>query len=142
MTAWSCAAGQCRMALLATAHVRRVRGEDDCDARNLPAPKQSECTRETFEWMVPPPRCGSPDCTREYPTGDFLVFLPYLELEEGQEVVDRIEAGESAVVVLQDVVGSQDYRERQFTVNFDPSHPPVSDPSALTPEDCHSIPPP
>jgi hypothetical protein len=140
---WACGGNVCQMALLATAHMLRVKGEDDCDARELPAPKPSECLPETVGFDdIDPPRCQGPSCDEEYLTGPFTVTIPYLDLDQGEDVVDRVSKGENVVQVVQEVVGPQRDPKRAFTVAFDPSYEQFNDPDALTGADCHEIPPP
>ena len=140
---WACSGGVCQMALLATAHMLRVKGEDDCDARELPAPKSSECLPETVGFDdIDPPQCQGSSCDEEYPTGPFTVMIPYLDLDQGEQVVARVGKGENVVRVVQDVVGPQRDAERMFTVEFDPSYGQSNDAMALAGPDCHEIPPP
>lgn len=71
--------------------------------------------------------------------GTFLVTIPYLELEQGQRVLDRLEAGDDPHTVLSEEVGVQNYPEWQFTMQFDPSFPAVTTHAQLTAADCHTI---
>lgn len=132
-TVYRCSAGQCQMVMLVTAHAYTVDGEENCDARDLVDPPKGECSLESFEFNV-----SLPTINGEKSTGDFLVSVPYLELEQGQNVVDRLAAGENAGVVVQEEVGTQNYPGRQFNLNFDPAHPP-RDATSLTAADCKPI---
>jgi hypothetical protein len=139
---WVCLAGQCEMVLLATAHVLKASGQDDCDARDLPDPPSSQCTVERFEFTLSPPCCIDEGSGPEYLNGDVRVTVPYLDLDQGQRVVDRINQGESPSTVIEQEVGRQNYPSRQFIVNFDPGHPEVQTHDELGPETCHDIPAP
>ncbi len=132
-TVYRCAAGQCQMVMLLTAHVYTIDGEEGCDARDLVDPPEGECTSESFEFNV-----SVPTINGEKSTGDFAVSIPYLELEQGQNLVDRLAAGEDASTVVQEEVGSQNYPGRQFALNFDPAHP-SRDFASLTDADCKPI---
>ncbi len=128
---YQCAAGQCQMTLLATAHAKRVDTEVGCDARDLVNPPDGQCTTESLAFNV-----SVPDFAGEPAEGDFVVTIPYLELEEGQKVIDRIDAGENPATVIQEEVGPKTYPQRQFAVNFSTTHPTTP---ALTDADCHPI---
>jgi len=142
-SSWSCIGNQCQMVVLASGHARRVGGEEDCDARDLPDPPSGECIERSFPFMLSPPCCTTDAAgNNQYVTGDFQVIVPFLDLDQADEVVSRIKAGESPSVVVSDVVGNQNIPERQFVVNFDPSHPAVASSDDLGPGDCHSIPAP
>ncbi|HEY5955523.1 MAG TPA: hypothetical protein VIV60_03175 [Polyangiaceae bacterium] len=134
-----CAGNQCMMTLLAYGHALRVPGEQNCDANELPAPDSSECTNETFDFTLEPPGCGNAGCDQQVPKGAFNVSVPYLDQQQGQDLLTRLNRGESLVDAARTVVGTQSYPSRQFVVNFDPSNPAVSGADALTDEDCHEI---
>lgn len=137
-SAWVCSGAACEMTLLASAHVKRV-GGDDCDARDLPDPPASECTPQTFDFMMTPPCCTDNGAGNEFRTGPFRVTVPYLDLDQGNAVVARINAGESPSQVITEEIGLQSYESRQFLVNFDPTNPVVDSHDALGPETCHAI---
>jgi hypothetical protein len=134
---WSCVGEQCQMQLLLTAHVRRVGGQEDCDARQLPAPPASECTQKIFNFdAVPPPAAQD----GSYRAGPFLVTVPYLDFDQGNNVVSRLNNGEAPQVVIPEVVGAQNFPQRQFLVTFDPAAPPTTvKASELTADTCHPI---
>lgn len=132
-TVYRCGGGQCQMVMLVTAHAYTIDGEEGCDARDLVDPPEGECTSESFEFNV-----GLPTINGEKSTGNFSVSIPYLELEQGQNLVDRLAAGENPSLVVQEEVGAQNYPERQFVLNFDPAHP-VRDAASLTSADCKPI---
>lgn len=133
-TAYQCAGGQCQMVLLATARAHKVDTEEGCDARNLVSPPEGECRNETLDFNVRVPVLNGQPAS-----GEFLVTVPYLELEEGQRLSDRLEAGEDPATVIQEEVGAQNYPSRQFVLRFDPDAAPVTDHSSLAGDDCHTI---
>jgi hypothetical protein len=140
--AWRCQGDACYMALLITGHVTRIDAEKRCDARDLPDPPKSECKNEVFEYMIDPPCCMGEGDEAGYVADTFVVTVPYLTLEEGEEVIGRINDGEPVTEAAAGVVGNQSYPARQFTVNFDPSHPVISSHDALGEDTCHHIPAP
>ncbi len=133
-TMYQCAGNQCQMVMLATAHATRDPDEQGCDARDMADPPADECSTESFLFNV-----AVPTINGEAQSGTFAVTIPYLELEEGQRVIDRIEAGDNPNQVIQEEVGQQDYPQRQFTMNFDPSHEPVADHASIPESGCHQI---
>jgi hypothetical protein len=66
------------------------------------------------------------------------VSAPFMDLEQAQQVEQRVNAGESPIQVLNEVVGPPP-ADRQWTVNLDASHPAVTDATALNGSDCHPI---
>ena len=134
----------CQMVLLIMGEVNRVKGEKDCDARDLPDPPKSECKKEVFEFMIDPPCCLDPngDDVNDYVAGDMVITVPYLTFEDGKEAGERFDAEESAFDIAMDVVGIQNYPERRFTFNFDPDNPVLTSPDELDSGDCHHIPAP
>lgn len=134
--AWQCALGQCNMMLLATSHATRIDSEDKCDGRDLADPPTDECTPETFDFNVTLPTSSD----GAVKTGDFLITIPYLELEQADRIVTRLDAGEPTSLVLQEEAGDQNYPSRQFVVNFDTTHAPVESHDAIAESDCHNIP--
>lgn len=133
-TVYSCVAGQCQMTMLATAHAHKVQSEQGCDARDLVDPPEGECTTETFQFDV-----SLPEFDGEPATGDFRVTIPYLELEEGQTVIERIDSGEDPATVIREEIGTETFPERQFTLNFDAAHVPLQDHGELMADDCHTM---
>lgn len=133
-TMYQCVGDQCQMVMLATAHATRDPDEVGCDARDMADPPADECTTESFLFDVTVPTIND-----EAKSGDFLVTIPYLELDEGQQVIDRIEAGEDPNLVIEEEVGEQEYPQRQFNLNFDPSHEPVADHASIPESGCHRI---
>ena len=75
----------------------------------------------------------------DFVTGPFTVNIPYLDIDQGEEVTARIDAGENLSVVLSEVIGVQNYPQRQFTVDFDLDHPLPADAGDLSGGDCHPI---
>lgn len=130
-TAWQCVGDQCNMVMLATAVAHKVPTESGCDANQLIDPPPGECTNTTIQFNATVPNLNG-----NAQSGNFLVSIPYLELEQGQRVVDRIQAGENAGQVLREEVGTQNYPSRQFQLNFDPAH---TTPGALSETDCTPI---
>lgn len=133
---WQCALGQCNMMLLATTHATRIDSEDKCDGRDLADPPSDECTPETFDFNVSLPSASD----GVVKTGDFLITIPYLELEQADRISSRLDAGEPASLVLQEEAGDQNFPSRQFPVNFDATHAPVEHHDAIADSDCHNIP--
>lgn len=121
--------------LVATAHATRVDGEKKCDARDLADPPASECTPQIFDFNV-----SLPNIDGEVTTGDYLVTIPYLTLEEADRMVERLEANEPTAQVIQEEAGSQNYPSRQFVVNFDGTRAEVITHDEISSEDCHDIP--
>jgi hypothetical protein len=132
-----CSGAACQMQLLLTAHLKKVAGQADCDARDLANPPASECTPQQFNFDT----MAFPKSIDNTPmAGVFLVKVPYLDYEQGNRLVSRLKKGESPDVVIQDVVGVQDYPQRQFQVVFDPLAPASTlKASELGPETCHAI---
>jgi hypothetical protein len=130
---FACYVGQCDMAVLTIVKANRVPGEENCNALELVEPPAGECTDQTFEFddILSPPRFND----GEWIADDFTVTIPFFDIEQGEDVVSRIEAGEPTQQVLMDY--PQTDPNRKFAVNFDPSH--AGPPYQL---DCHDIPPP
>lgn len=137
---WACLGPACEMMLLLTAHVLRVDGQEDCDARDLVAPPASECTPHTFDFTAEPPHVdmGSGDT---YLTGNFRVSVPFLDLAQSQKVLAQVDAGISPIEAAKNA-GVQAAADRQFNVNFDPVHPVLTTHDQLQATDCHTIAPP
>ena len=133
-TLYTCSAGVCQMTMLATVHAYTDTSQDDCDARDLVDPPPGECTTERFDFNIP-----LPTIEEERVNGPFQVSIPYLELEQGERVVARLEGGEDPRSVVSEEIGFQNYPGRQFTMHFDPSHPAVTGHDQLTAADCHVI---
>lgn len=125
----------CNMVMLATAHVLKNPNEMGCDATHLASPPPGECRSESVRFMTNVPT-NTEGATVE---GDFLVTIPYLELEQGERVVARLNAGENRTTVIQEEIGIQEYPGRKFTLNFSSSHPVFDDSSVLAASDCHEI---
>lgn len=137
-TAFSCSGAPgvpCNMVMLATAHVLKNPNETGCDATHLANPPPGECRSETVQFMANVPTNTSGSVVE----GDFVVTIPYLELEQGERVVDRLNAGDDRTTVIQEEIGVQDYPGRKFTLNVSASHPVVADFSAIAATDCRSI---
>lgn len=135
-TAFTCTAGICQMIMLAYAHVIRDDTQEGCDARDLENPPPGECTTETFDFNLGVPLVGEPPMPS---TGPFTVNVPYLNLDQGQELIDRLEAmQEDPIEVVRDVVGFQMHPQRQFVINFDTNATPLMH-SDLTEADCKTI---
>ena len=92
-------------------------------------------TMPDFTFRPDPPCCTGDS---QYVTGNMNVSVPFMDLEQAEEVAERINAGESPHVVVQQVVG-QPPPDRIWTVNYDPAHPAVDDADALSGADCHRI---
>lgn len=135
--AWQCAAGQCSMMIMASARAMRVESQSDCDGRELPNPPAGQCTDESFVFdSIEPPYDPA---AAKYQTGDMAVTVPFLDLQQAQEVSTRVAAGESPQMVIQQVVGGPQ-PSRSWTVNFDTGHTVVSDGASLSGSDCHAMP--
>lgn len=129
--------GFCAMALLATATAHTNPAEPDCDARDLVNPPPGQCTNETFDFnMIGVPWNKAANAAL---SGTFQVNIPYLELEQGQRVADRLKALEPPSVVLQEEVGTMTYPERQFNITVSTTGTPVATADDLAPTDCHPI---
>jgi hypothetical protein len=137
---WACLGPACEMMLLLTAHVLRVDGQDNCDARELVAPDASECTPQVFDFSAEPPHIdmGGGDM---YLTGNFQVSVPFLDLAQSQKVLAQVDAGISPIEAARNA-GVEVGADRQFGVNFDPANPAVTTHSQLQASDCHTIAPP
>jgi hypothetical protein len=123
------------LVVLASAHATRVSSELDCDACQLADPPANECVPQTYSWQVAiPTYLGTPA------VGPYVVSLPYLSLQEGQVLLDRLEAGEDPHVAIPEEAGVQNDPERQFVITFDATAAPVADPASIADSDCHDIP--
>lgn len=129
---FACYAGQCEMAVLTIVEAHRVPSEENCNALELVNPPEGQCTPDFFEFndLLEPPMLNG-----EYVASDFTVTIPFFNVQEGEDVVTRIEAGEPTQQVLMDY--PQTDPDRKFVVNFDPGN--AGPPYEL---DCHEIPPP
>ncbi|HSC85934.1 MAG TPA: hypothetical protein VLC09_01635 [Polyangiaceae bacterium] len=130
-TVYQCAGGQCQMTMLASAHARKVVGEEGCDARELVDPPAGECTNEIIDFDA-----SVPTINGEPQEGTFQVTIPYLELEQGQKLLDRIKKGDDVRTVIQEDVGEQNYPSRQFALEFSASAAPVTSHEGLS---CHDV---
>jgi len=133
-----CAAGQCSMVMLASAQATRVQSEKNCDGRELPSPPAGACRPETFTFSdIDPPFLSS----GSYVQGNVQVAVPFMDLDQAEQVQSRVAAGENATQVINEVVGPP-APARQWVVNLDPGHAAVSDGASLAGADCHAIPAP
>jgi hypothetical protein len=133
---WQCAAGQCNMLLLAHAHAYRVKTETNCDGRELPSPPAGSCTPESFSFTgMDPPCCMN---ASDYVTGNMLTAVPFMTLQQAQQVTDRVNKGENVQTVVQQVAGPPP-ADHQWVVNYSQSNPVVSDAATLGGADCHAI---
>jgi hypothetical protein len=135
-TSFQCFGGQCSMLMLARAQAYRVQAETNCDGRELPNPPAGSCEPESFVFSENDPPCCIDG--NNYVTGDMTVGVPFMDLEQAQEVSDRVAAGENAQTAIMQVVGLPP-AERQWRINLDPGHPVVSDGASLSGADCHRI---
>lgn len=137
-TSFLCAAGQCSMMMMASAQATRVQAEKNCDGRELPSPPAGACRPESFTFSnLDPPRLNGGD----YVLGNMQVAVPFMDLDQAKQVESRVAAGENPTQVINEVVGPPP-ATRQWLVNFDPAHAPVSDGASLSGADCHAIPAP
>jgi len=139
-TVYTCPGGglPCQMIMLATAHLTRdetVQSTVGCDARDLENPPAGRFTEVNQDFSVSLPNFGGTPVS-----GPFLITIPYLTLDEGQRVIDRIDAGEDPATVVSEEVGPQNYPARQITVNFSETATPVATAAEIPASDCHSIP--
>ena len=125
------------MMIVAHAPAHRDPTAANCDGRELPSPPPGECTPDSFTFDISPPRFTD----GEYVTGPMAVAVPFMDLDQADEVSSRIAAGEDAFTVIQQVVGPPP-PARTWVVNYDPSFPVVSSGDALSASDCHTIPAP
>lgn len=126
------------MVMLATAHLTKntaVEQASGCDARDLESPPAGRFTTVTQDFTVSLPKFGETPAT-----GPFVVAIPYLTFDQGQELADRIKAGEDPVTVVGDIVGQQNIPSRQFQVTFSTDATPVPDAASIAASDCHDIP--
>ena len=129
---WACFAGNCEMAVLTMVQANRIPTEQNCNALELVDPPAGQCEDQTFTFdNLSPPQFQD----GEWATGDFTVTIPFFNVEQGEDVVTRIQAGEPTQQVLMDY--PQNYPSRKFQVNFDPGN--ADAPYDL---DCHDIPAP
>lgn len=133
-TVYQCAGSQCQMVMLATAHATSDPTEEGCDARDLLNPPAGECSVQSFDFDLAVPSFDSGPVE-----GDFVVSIPYLELEQGERVVGRLNNGENPTQVIQEEVGEQNYPQRQFALNFSTAHTPVPDHASIPASDCFPI---
>jgi len=127
----TCLGTQCEMVLLASAVAHRVEGELGCDARNLENPPAGECTMQSFEFNG----INTPGTE-----GTYRVSIPYLTLDQGEELLERLDAmQEEPRVIIEDVVGFQMHPSRQFQINIAASNPASPTATELTGADCHTI---
>jgi hypothetical protein len=135
-----------QMVMLATAELAKdttVEQTLGCDARNLENPPEGRYQTITQDFTVSLPRYRNDTPSTDddmFATGPFVVALPYLTLEQGQRVIDRIDAGEDPILVIQQEVGQQNYPSRQVAVNFSETATPVASAAEIPAADCHSIP--
>jgi hypothetical protein len=131
-TSWQCLGGACQMVMLLTAQANRIATEQGCDGRNLENPPASECIPEVYEFDADVPYAD----TMPLP-GPFQVTVPYLDLDQAERVIARLDAGERPLDVISQEVGVQNYPGRQFAIEFGPNYPSL-DTAAET--DCKTIP--
>lgn len=132
---WTCQGPQCSMLLMATGQAYRVQTETGCDGRELPEPPPGSCTPESFVFNMGAPANSA---TGEPLTGNVVVSVPFMDMQQAEEISRRVAAGEEPNLVVATVVG-QPPPERQWVVNFGPSHPVVTDGYALSGADCHAM---
>lgn len=128
-----------QMVMLATAELTKdtsVESTLGCDARDLESPPAGRYQMTTQDFNVTLPQFDG----GTFATGPFVITIPYLTLEEGQRVMDRLEAGEDARQVISEEVGPQTYPGRQISVNFSETAEPVATPGDIAASDCHDIP--
>lgn len=129
---WRCVGSACQMAMLVTAGASRVTTEPDCDGRDLENPPTSECVPETYTFAAEVPKADGMPLS-----GIFQVTVPYLTLEQADRVLNRLsDPNADTLEVLTQEVGVQNYPNRQFTLQFDPS---AAVSTAATEADCKSI---
>ena len=128
---WLCFGSQCDMAVLTLVRANRVPTEENCNALELvePPADRSQPQTFTFDDLLTPPKFED----GEWVTGNFTVTIPFFDLEDGDNVVSRIEGGEPTAQVLMDY--PQTDPNRKFVVEFVAGGPT----SEL---ECHQIPAP
>jgi hypothetical protein len=139
-TIYTCPGGglPCQMVVLATAHLTRddaVQQASGCDARDLESPPSGRFEEVTQDFSVSLPAFGGTPVS-----GPFLITIPYLTLEQGQRVIERIDAGDDPYTVISEEVGQQNFPSRQVSVTFSETATPVASAAAILPADCHTIP--
>lgn len=127
------------MVMMATAELTKdtaVETALGCDARDLESPPAGrfETITQDFSVSLPQFTDGS------FATGPFQLTIPYLTLEEGQRVIDRLQAGDNPVDVIAQEVGPQTIPGRQFNVTFSETATPVANADAIADADCHDVP--
>jgi len=128
-----------QMVILATAELTKIASVEQsvgCDARDLEVPPAGRFQTVTQDFTVSLPQFQD----GSFATGPFTVTIPYLTLDEGQRVMERLDAGESPLVVIPQEVGPQNYPARKINVNFSETATPVPNAGAIAPADCHEIP--
>jgi hypothetical protein len=137
LRAWfGCSGALCSMLLMATAQAYRVKTETGCDGRELPNPPPGSCTQQSFPFNnLDAPLLTSGD----FLTGSVMVSVPFMTMEQAENVSKRIEAGEDAQLVVATEVGPPP-QTRQFPVDFQPGNTAVADAMQLSGADCHSMP--
>jgi hypothetical protein len=128
----------CQMVLLATAHLTKdtaVEQASGCDARDLESPPAGRFEEVTQDFNL-----GLPDFGSGPVSGPFVITIPYLTLDQGQTVIDRLAEGDDPYTVIQEEVGQQNYPSRQITVNFSATATPVTSAGDIPAADCHDIP--
>jgi len=127
-----------QMVMLATAELTKDAAIEQtlgCDARDLESPPAGRFTPTTQDFSVTLPNFGGTPAT-----GAFIITIPYLTLEEGQRVMDRIEMGEDPRLVIEQEVGVQNYPGRQISVNFSETATPIASAGDIPAADCHDVP--
>jgi hypothetical protein len=132
------------MVMLATAELTKdeaVEAAVGCDARDLENPPAGrfETITQDFNVSVPQFTDGT------FATGPFQLTIPYLTLEEGQRLMDRLEAAQgdpnaNIADIVAEEVGPQMYPGRQFNITFSETATPVANHDAIAESDCHDVP--
>ena len=135
-TTFSCDGPACTMLMMATAQAYRVQTETGCDGRELPDPPPGSCTQRAFPFndlKAPQFQSG------EFLTGNVMVGVPFMTMEQAQRVSERLAAKENPQLVIATEVGLPP-PSRQFMVNFEPANTAAADAAALGGTDCHPMP--
>lgn len=130
----TCALGSCRMVLMATVTAHSKLEEKNCDARDLIDPPPSECEAERFDFFLPVPLLDG-----EPVRAETSVHIPFLQLEEGQHVIDRLNDGDDPNTVILEEVGYLGPPERELTIRFGDEYEPLVSHDDFAATDCHPI---
>lgn len=133
-----------QMVMLAMAELAKdvaVEQSAGCDARDLESPPAGrfQATTQDFNVSVPQYQDGM------RANGTFLVTIPYLTLEQGDRLIERLEAAQSDPQadigqIVAEEAGPQNYPARQIAVDFSETAAPVADANSIPASDCHDIP--